>query len=185
MKALDELEKRIGLKLPATFSATYRTRNVLTAPIDWEIFEPARMFRTRGGEYRIASERRFDVPIDALVIGHCNEAPLFLVIENDTLSESLWTWEHQETEPTRVAGSLEELIAGDGVDDDDRIEYGADTDAVEVTCPFCASVDLITIDPSGGHAQTFVEDCASCCHPRVVHVEPTGTGGVRVWVERA
>jgi hypothetical protein len=54
------------------------------------------------------------------------------------------------------------------------------TDVFEVVCPFCGSLDQITVDASGGATQTFVEDCASCCHPRVVHVD---NGAVRV--ERA
>jgi hypothetical protein len=61
----------------------------------------------------------------------------------------------------------------------------AETTVAEVTCPFCGATDEITVDPSGGKAQTFVEDCASCCHPRTVHVEPDGDDAVHVWVERA
>ena len=54
------------------------------------------------------------------------------------------------------------------------------TDVVDVICPFCGETDAITIDTSGGPTQTFIEDCAICCHPRTVHVE---AGAVRV--ERA
>jgi len=72
-----------------------------------------------------------------------------------------------------VAPSLAELVATESSGYDG-------TDVVEVVCPFCGSIDQITIDASGGATQTFVEDCASCCHPRVVHVED---GAVRV--ERA
>jgi hypothetical protein len=72
-----------------------------------------------------------------------------------------------------VAPSLAELAATDSSGYDG-------TDIVEVVCPFCGSLDQVTIDASGGASQTFVEDCASCCHPRVVHVE-----GGAVRVERA
>ena len=72
-----------------------------------------------------------------------------------------------------IAPSLAELVATESSGYDG-------TDVVEVVCPFCGSLDQITIDASGGATQTFVEDCASCCHPRVVHVE---RGAVRV--ERA
>jgi hypothetical protein len=55
----------------------------------------------------------------------------------------------------------------------------------EVSCPFCGAVDEIFVDEGGGSKQTYVEDCAVCCHPRVVHVEPgAGPGEVSVWVER-
>ncbi len=72
-----------------------------------------------------------------------------------------------------VAPSLAELVATE------RSGYDTTT-VVDVVCPFCGSIDAITVDSSGGAHQTFVEDCASCCHPRVVHVE-----GGAVRVERA
>ena len=72
-----------------------------------------------------------------------------------------------------IAPTLAELAATDSSGYDG-------TDVFEVVCPFCGSLDQITIDASGGAAQTFVEDCASCCHPRVVHFE-----GGAVRVERA
>ena len=72
-----------------------------------------------------------------------------------------------------IAPTLGELVATESSGYDG-------TDVVEVVCPFCGSLDQITIDASGGSSQTFVEDCASCCHPRVVHVE-----GGAVRVERA
>jgi len=72
-----------------------------------------------------------------------------------------------------VAPSLAELLATD------TNGYDA-TNVVDVVCPFCGSVDAITIDTTGGAHQTFVEDCASCCHPRVVRVV-----GNDVTVERA
>ncbi len=72
-----------------------------------------------------------------------------------------------------LAASLAELAATD------TTGYDATT-VVDVVCPFCGSADAITVDSSGGPRQTFIEDCASCCHPRVVHVD-----GASVWVERA
>jgi len=72
-----------------------------------------------------------------------------------------------------IAPSLAELVATE------RSGYD-ETRVVDVVCPFCGSIDAITIDTTGGARQTFVEDCASCCHPRVVHVD-----GDEVRVERA
>ena len=54
----------------------------------------------------------------------------------------------------------------------------------EVACPFCGAIDELFVDAGGGRRQTYVEDCAVCCHPRVVHVEPGDDGDVVVWVER-
>jgi hypothetical protein len=55
-------------------------------------------------------------------------------------------------------------------------------------CPFCGEPEEIFVDLGGGTRQEYVEDCAVCCRPRVVHVEP-GEGGsgadVEVWLERA
>ncbi|MGA3120984.1 MAG: CPXCG motif-containing cysteine-rich protein [Polyangiaceae bacterium] len=52
-------------------------------------------------------------------------------------------------------------------------------------CPFCGEMEEIYVDEGGGDAQVYVEDCAVCCRPRVVHVEPGGQRGeVRVWLER-
>jgi hypothetical protein len=68
-----------------------------------------------------------------------------------------------------------------------KLEGGArqaDITVVDVTCPFCGAADQITVDPSGGQTQTFVEDCSNCCHPRTVHVEPDREHGIHVWVER-
>jgi hypothetical protein len=55
----------------------------------------------------------------------------------------------------------------------------------EVACPFCGEAEEIFVDAGGGSRQTYTEDCAVCCHPRVVHVEPgEEPGEVTVWLER-
>ena len=54
-----------------------------------------------------------------------------------------------------------------------------------VACPFCGECDELHVDAGGGSQQTYTEDCAVCCRPRVVHVEPGDEPGeVRVWLER-
>jgi hypothetical protein len=183
VKALDDAEKRIGMKLPARFRATYETKKVLTSCREWQIFQPSEIYRTVGGEYRIASQRRFDVPIDAVIVGFNGEQSLFLRVDGVALGESLWTWEHQETEPTLVARSLDALLVTVR-EKGERVAFGSEESFIDIACPFCAVVEQINIDPSGGDEQTFVEDCSSCCRARVVHVEPTGNGDVRVWLER-
>jgi transcription elongation factor Elf1 len=54
-----------------------------------------------------------------------------------------------------------------------------------LSCPFCGENEEVYVDPGGGSAQVYTEDCAVCCRPRVVHVEPgDDLGEVRVWLER-
>lgn len=54
-----------------------------------------------------------------------------------------------------------------------------------VTCPFCGESDVLAVDLGGGEQQTYTEDCAVCCRPRIVHVEPSDEPGQPlVWVER-
>ncbi|MGC4089311.1 MAG: CPXCG motif-containing cysteine-rich protein [Polyangiaceae bacterium] len=54
-------------------------------------------------------------------------------------------------------------------------------------CPFCGEAEDVFVDLGGGTSQEYVEDCAVCCRPRVVHVEPAfgEEGAVQVWLERA
>src|SRR4051794_29949623 len=58
--------------------------------------------------------------------------------------------------------------------------------SVELPCPFCGELGLITVDEGGGEHQTYVEDCAVCCKPRVVHIDaiPESRRGPRVWLDR-
>jgi hypothetical protein len=54
-----------------------------------------------------------------------------------------------------------------------------------VNCPFCGEIDELAVDLGGGTRQTYSEDCAVCCRPRMVHVEPgDDPGEVNVWLER-
>jgi hypothetical protein len=54
-----------------------------------------------------------------------------------------------------------------------------------IPCPFCGEREELHVDAGGGAHQTYIEDCAVCCRPRVVHVEPgEEPGEVRVWLER-
>lgn len=57
----------------------------------------------------------------------------------------------------------------------------AETDAV-VVCPYCGERVGIELDPGGGSAQDYVEDCAVCCQPWRVSVryDSAGRGDVRV-----
>ena len=43
-------------------------------------------------------------------------------------------------------------------------------DEVEVSCPYCGETVAISVDPGGGPAQEYVEDCPVCCQPWQVEV---------------
>ena len=73
-------------------------------------------------------------------------------------------------------------------DDDTREPQDEETDSefqteAEVTCPYCSEVMLITIDPNGGVAQEYVEDCQICCRPWNVQVNYDEMGAAEVTVE--
>ncbi len=59
-------------------------------------------------------------------------------------------------------------------------------DTVQLRCPVCGRLGPVPVDLGGGEHQTYVEDCPTCCHPRVVHVERPEQPGAepRVWLER-
>lgn len=60
-------------------------------------------------------------------------------------------------------------------------EVALDTDAT-VACPHCGETIVIGIDPGGGAAQEYVEDCQVCCRPCRVRViyDDAGTADVSV-----
>jgi hypothetical protein len=59
-------------------------------------------------------------------------------------------------------------------------------ESVTLRCPFCGELGQVSVDEGGGEHQTYVEDCAVCCKPRVVHVEaiPESKRGPRIWLEK-
>jgi hypothetical protein len=44
------------------------------------------------------------------------------------------------------------------------------TSSSEFVCAYCGEIVETTIDPSAGDSQIYVEDCAVCCRPNVLHV---------------
>ena len=58
----------------------------------------------------------------------------------------------------------------------------ADTTAT-VICPYCGEPNEVGVDPGGGAAQEYVEDCQVCCRPWRVVVAFDGDGAARVSVE--
>jgi hypothetical protein len=55
----------------------------------------------------------------------------------------------------------------------------------ELSCPYCGETVEITVDPTGGAVQEYVEDCPVCCQPWQVHVEVDADGRVHVWADAA
>ena len=81
--------------------------------------------------------------------------------------------------------TVRDLENGNGEDPEDdqpRDDAALVTDA-EVTCPFCGVAVEIRLDPSGGAAQEYVEDCEVCCRPWRVIVRYDETGSVEIEVE--
>ena len=59
-------------------------------------------------------------------------------------------------------------------DDYDEPEEAEDGDAeteATVSCPHCGESVEITLDPSGGDVQEYIEDCEVCCNPWTVRVQ--------------
>jgi len=73
-----------------------------------------------------------------------------------------------EIDPDLEAELDEDFPLGDGT---------AETEAL-VVCPYCGEENEIALDPGGGAAQDYVEDCQVCCQPWRVVVEYRGDGSV-------
>lgn len=72
---------------------------------------------------------------------------------------------------------------GDLLDDDfPRGDGTADTTAI-VYCPYCGELNEIGVDPGGGSAQSYVEDCQVCCRPWRVVVAYDASGQALATVE--
>ncbi|MBP7551442.1 MAG: CPXCG motif-containing cysteine-rich protein [Gemmatimonadaceae bacterium] len=59
-------------------------------------------------------------------------------------------------------------------DDYEEPEEAEDGDAeteATVSCPHCGESVEITLDPSGGDVQEYIEDCEVCCNPWTVRVQ--------------
>ena len=70
------------------------------------------------------------------------------------------------------------------MDEEERDDEAAAETEQELSCPYCGETVEITVDPTGGAEQEYVEDCPICCRPNVIHVEfDPGGEGARVWAE--
>jgi len=67
---------------------------------------------------------------------------------------------------------------------DDEFGEGDGTAETEATvvCPYCSEPVEIALDPGGGEAQEYVEDCEVCCQPWQVSVHYDVEGRAEVTV---
>lgn len=68
------------------------------------------------------------------------------------------------------------------LDDEFPLGDGTADTALTVVCPYCGAPNEIALDPGGGTAQDYVEDCQVCCRPwRVaVRYHADGTADARL-----
>ncbi len=52
--------------------------------------------------------------------------------------------------------------------------HAAEPQSMTASCPYCGEPTEVWVDPSGGSAQSFVEDCVVCCRPALVVVRMRG-----------
>jgi hypothetical protein len=56
-------------------------------------------------------------------------------------------------------------------------------DEASYICDACGEEIVITVDPSAGSRQEYVEDCPECCRANVIHVQFDENREARVWAE--
>ena len=56
------------------------------------------------------------------------------------------------------------------LDADFPLGDGTAETTADVVCPYCGEPVTISVDPGGGSAQEYVEDCEVCCNPWQVSV---------------
>ena len=72
----------------------------------------------------------------------------------------------------------------DPLDEDDfPLGDGTADNAIVVVCPHCGEANEIGLDPGGGSAQEYVEDCNVCCRPWRVIVRYDSDGSADVFTE--
>lgn len=70
--------------------------------------------------------------------------------------------------------------AGGSLEDDEQTGASAPETEAEVTCPHCGETMTIVVDPGGGRAQEYVQDCEVCCRPWQVRLWYDSAGAVDV-----
>lgn len=68
----------------------------------------------------------------------------------------------------------------DPLDRDFPLGDGTADRSAEAACPYCGEWVELAVDPGGGAAQEYVEDCPVCCRPWQVSVRWDGQGRAHV-----
>jgi hypothetical protein len=71
----------------------------------------------------------------------------------------------------------------DAFDRSDEPEAADLASEAEVSCPYCGETITLSLDPGGGMAQEYIEDCQVCCRPWRVQLSYDEEGMVTVTVE--
>ena len=128
----------------------------------------------------------FSRPSPAAVPSHSR--PIFDPYDDEDDAEARASAEALEGE---ALGDEDEAAGGDEAPDDPSLDDDfplgdgvADVTAV-VWCPYCGEPNEVAVDPGGGSAQEYVEDCAVCCQPWRVTVAYGADGSAHVTAEAA
>lgn len=84
----------------------------------------------------------------------------------------------------RIAARLDDETR-DALDEAFPLGDGVADMSATVWCPYCGEPTEVAIDPGGGEAQEYVEDCAVCCRPWRVTVAYGADGAASVRAETA
>lgn len=89
-----------------------------------------------------------------------------------------------EDDDDRIAARLDDE-ARDALDEAFPLGDGVADVTATVWCPYCGEPSEVAVDPGGGSAQEYVEDCAVCCQPWRVTVAYGADGSATVTAEAA
>lgn len=70
----------------------------------------------------------------------------------------------------------------DPLDDEFPLGDGTADRGALVSCPYCGEAVGIALDPGGGAAQEYVEDCEVCCQPWLVRLRYRDDGSADVTI---
>jgi hypothetical protein len=73
-------------------------------------------------------------------------------------------------EGTVAEGRMIQWSREDSLDDEFPLGDGVVELSAFVTCPYCGEALELAVDPGGGAAQQYIEDCEVCCRPMRVSV---------------
>ena len=75
------------------------------------------------------------------------------------------------------------ILPPDPLDDAFPLGDGVADLGATAICPYCGAEVELALDPGGGAAQEYVEDCPVCCRPWAVRVTYDHSGAATVTLE--